>query len=128
MDTLTTIESVEKTPSGAYKITFLGDTIAGTFDEEIGKLAQEAKDKDAPVGVRLSKRQGKLFVDFLELVEAPPVLDGPEETKKAGEEVKPASIHGYTAIPLECGLTLTPKDLEAIADQLLDGMIPIEQA
>lgn len=150
MDTLTTIEAVEKTPSGAYKITFLGDIIAGTFDESVGELAIEAKKMDAPVGVRVSKRQGgRLFVDFLELVEAPPELGGPETTRTSDdaammEAVAPGAdtLHPeeptaestdnvkttYTQITLESGLVLTGNDLEAIADQLLGGMIPIEQA
>lgn len=161
MDTLTTIQSVERTPSGAYKIVFMGDQIAGTHDDEIGKLAQEALAEDCPVGVRVSKRQGKLFVDFLEKIEAPPELDGPEKTRTAGQDAAmmeaiapgadtlpggknedglyPSEVpragtdplsqaSGYSQITLESGLVLTGKDLEAIADQLLDGMIPIEQA
>ena len=86
MQTLTTIESFETvdTPKGtAYVATLLGGTKAGTFDKAIGDLAEKALASDTSVGVTLREVGGKLIIEELELIEAPPELGGPETVARA---------------------------------------------
>ena len=89
MDTMTTVEAVEKTPSGAYKITLLGGSVAGTFDDEIGALAEKLiADGEAanPVAVVLEKRDdGKVLIKAMKEILPPEELGGEPEATEAAE-------------------------------------------
>jgi len=74
VQTQTTIESVERTPSGAYKITFIGGSVAGTADPAIGDVAVAvaAQESPNPVIVRVEKIAGdKLEVLAIEEITEP---------------------------------------------------------
>ena len=92
MDTMTTIEAVERTPSGAFKITFQGDAVAGTRDEEVGALAEKLVGTDDNlVQVSLERLpDGKLLVKTMQEVPAPEALGGPAE--------QPAPVGGPGAV------------------------------
>lgn len=99
METMSTIESVKRTPSGAYAITFLGGIVAGTRDEKIGELAESlAGDNDAnPVAVKIERQGGKNFLVKMVEIEPPPELGGEpdipvEETSSESQEAN-AKLH-----------------------------------
>lgn len=134
MDTMTTVESVEKTESGAFKITLLGDVVAGTRDAEIGALAESlAGQAEAnPVAVKLEKLPGgKLLIKSMEEITAPPELGGEDVAKT--EAIAPGSDPTGEVKP-DTGATETAKptaqadsdaaepdscDLSAISSQAL---------
>jgi hypothetical protein len=90
VDTVTTIEAYEKSPSGAHVITLLGGTRAGTRDDTIAAIAQNvlAQDNPNPVAVRLHEEGGRVYLDLLEEITPPP--DEPEDVAKT-EAVAPGS-------------------------------------
>jgi hypothetical protein len=92
VDTVTTIEAYEKTPSGAHKITFLGGTVAGTRDDAIGDLAELIlkSPNPNPVGVQLDKRDGRVYIQKMYEIEPPDELAPSEDVAKS-EAVAPGS-------------------------------------
>jgi hypothetical protein len=109
---MSTVEAYEKTPSGAHKITFLGGAVAGTFDDEIGALAEKlAGDDEAnPVAVVFEKVDGKVFVKAMKEIEAPEELGGPADESEAVAPEAPAEPTLDEAIV---------KGLEAYSDEAL---------
>lgn len=112
---MTSIAAYEKTPSGAHKITFLGDRVAGTFDDEIGALAERlAGEENAnPVQVAIEIKDGKTHIKGMREIVPPAELGGTEAEAPAVGEVEEAA-------PVE-----SPGDAIAIAtiDQVLvDGI------
>lgn len=100
METMTSIVGYERTPSGAHKITFLGDRVAGTFDDEIGALAERlAGEENAnPVQVAIEQQDGKTFVKGMREILPPAELGGPEdEDSQGGENTPPEVMETMTA-------------------------------
>lgn len=127
MDTMTTVDGYERTPSGAHKITLLGGSVAGTFDDEIGALAERLAsegDEANPVAVVLEKRDGKVFVKAMREITAPPELGGPEEEPAAvgpetsAEEAVPADAGNDAPAEPTLDAVLT-QGLEAYSDEAL---------
>lgn len=98
METMTSIIGYEKTPSGAHKITFLGNRVAGTFDDEIGALAESlaGQENANPVQVALEQKDGKLFVKGMREILPPAELGGPEDEVAEVEQMVEA-IRGELA-------------------------------
>lgn len=94
---MSTIEAVTKTASGAFAITFLGGNVAGTFDAELGAIAQDALDNEKLVEVKVEKRNGKVFVTHLATIEPPEELGGPPEQPATEDEFKSADAETMAA-------------------------------
>ena len=106
METMTTIVAYEKTASGAHKITFMPDVVAGTFDDEIGLLAQRlaGEDKPNPVQVALERADGKLHIKGMREITPPVELGGVEEEPAA--PAAPAESPGdAVALTLDAEIT-----------------------
>ena len=108
MKTISTVDGYERTASGAHKITFLGDKVAGTFDDEIGALAQRLATEGAeanPVEVVFEQQDGKVFVKSMDEITPPPEL--------GGEEVPPAAPEDATQAAAEETATAAEPQAEA---------------
>lgn len=126
MDTMTTIEAVERTESGAFKITLLGDVVAGTRDEEIGALAERlAGDDEAnPVQVKLQKLDGgKLLIKEMTEITPPPELGG-EEDDQGAANTPPEVVEQMNRESAEEAKP-EPTQAPALAEQTVDDQLKI---
>ena len=130
MDTMTTIESYERTPKGAHKITFIGGTVAGTKDDEIGALAERLAGEDNANPVQISVDtlpDGKLLIKSMQEITPPAELGGSEEPAPVvGEDVAKAEAIAPGSDPTGEAQQAEPtlddvivKGLEAFSDEAL---------
>lgn len=122
MDTLTTVEAIKRTPSGAFAVTMLGGKVAGTFDEELATVAKQALENDDPVGVVLNAKDGKLYLEKITIIEAPEELGGPadEPEKEAAEPVATEDPAPVDEPKIETGETMIDSNEEICTTADLD--------
>jgi hypothetical protein len=137
---MVTIEAYEKTPSGAHKITLLGGHVAGTFDDEIGAVAERLAaegDEGNPVAIRLEKRDDKVFITHMKEILPPEELGGEPDSDAPGDApTQAAADEGAREVAVSPAPDSSGEfDLRNVSDEellnelayRLESRIPMEQ-